>query len=282
MALRTDLAIDINLEEFESLKGFKREEKQVEDIKISTVDITDCETAEKIGKREGKYITVEFSDLQKITNSETIEKEIRNALVSFFENGFSKILVIALGNDEITSDNIGPLTAKKLLATRHIAGEFAEKIGLRGLKSVAIVTPSVLGKTGIETSEFCESIVKKVKPDAVIVIDACMSSSTDRIYKTVQLSNTGIQPGSGVKNSRKELSENTLGVPVIAVGVPTVVDALSLAYEITKSEPKINSELFVTPKECDVYSQKISEILSRAMNIFLQPEIDSEIILQLV
>lgn len=282
MALRTDLAIDVNLEEIKDLKGFKREERRIENIKVTSVDINDTKTAEKIGKQAGKYITVEFPDLQNITDSELIEKEIKNALSVFFENGFSRVLVIALGNEEITSDNIGPLTAKKLLATRHIAGDFAEKIGLKGLKSVAVVTPSVLGKTGIETSEFCESIVTKIRPDAAIVIDACVSSSIDRLYKTVQLSNTGISPGSGVKNKRKEISLNTLGVPVIAIGVPTVVDALSLAYELTKSEPVMNSDLIVTPKDCDLYSHKISEILSRALNIFLQPEIDREIILQLV
>ncbi len=278
MALRTDLAIDINVKE----KGFLKQEKKVDNVTVSTVEINDSKTAQKIGKKEGKYITVEFPDLNNITDSKTIEEEIINALKTLIPEKFSNILVIALGNDEITSDNIGPKTSKRLLATRHISGNFAEQIGLKGLKSIAVITPSVLGKTGIETSEFCESIVKKICPEKVIVIDACVSSSTERIYRTVQLSNTGISPGWGVKNKRKELSKETLGVPVIAIGVPTVVDALSLAFELTKTEPVINSDLIVTPKDCDLYSHKISEILSKSLNLFLQPDIDEEILFALV
>ena len=278
MALRTDLAIDLNIDD----KGFEKQEKKVDNVTVTTVDISDSKTAEKIGKRKGRYITVEFPDLNSITDSETIEEEIKNALLSLIPQNFSNVLVIALGHDEITSDNIGPKTAKRLLATRHISGNFAEQIGLKGLKSVAVITPSVLGKTGIETSEFCESIVKKICPETVIVIDACVSSSTERIYRTVQLTNTGISPGSGVKNKRKEISEETLGMPVVSIGVPTVVDALSLAFELTKTEPVMNSDLIVTPKDCDLYSHRISEILSKSLNIFLQPDIDREILLALV
>lgn len=282
MALRTDLAVDVNVEQLSGLEGFKKEEKTVGEVTVTTVNISDSKTALKIGKKEGNYITVEFPEIEKITDNKTIENEIKKALFSLIGEKKENILVIALGNEEITSDNIGPATAKRLLATRHIAGSFAEQIGLKGLKSVAVITPSVLGKTGIETSEFCESIVKKIKPEAVLVIDACVSSSTKRIYRTVQLSDTGINPGWGVKNRRKEISQKTLGVPVIAIGVPTVVEALSLAYELTQNEPVINSDLIVTPKECDLYSHRISEILSRAVNMFLQPEIDEEILFALV
>lgn len=282
MALRTDLAVDVNVEQLSGLEGFKKEEKTVGEVTVTTVNISDSKTALKIGKKEGNYITVEFPEIEKITDNKTIENEIKNALFSLLGEKKENILVIALGNEEITSDNIGPATAKRLLATRHIAGSFAEQIGLKGLKSVAVITPSVLGKTGIETSEFCESIVKKIKPEAVLVIDACVSSCTKRIYRTVQMSDTGINPGWGVKNRRKEISQKTLGVPVIAIGVPTVVEALSLAYELTQNEPVINSDLIVTPKECDLYSHRISEILSRAVNMFLQPEIDAEILFALV
>ncbi len=282
MALRTDLAVDVNVEDLSGLKGFEKQEKTVGEVTVTKVNISDSETALKIGKKEGNYITVEFPEVEKISDSKTIEEEIKNALFSLIGEKKDDILVIALGNEEITSDNIGPKTAKRLLATRHIAGSFAEQIGLKGLKSVAVVSPSVLGKTGIETSEFCESIVKKINPQAVLVIDACVSSSTKRIYRTVQMSDTGINPGWGVKNRRKEISQKTLGVPVIAIGVPTVVEALSLAYELTQNEPVMNSDLIVTPKECDLYSHRISEILSRAVNMFLQPEIDEEILFALV
>lgn len=282
MALRTDLAVDVNIENLSGLKGFEKQEKKLGEVTVTTVNISDSKTALKIGKQIGNYITVEFPSIEKLTDSKTIEEEIKNALFSLIGEKKDNILVIALGNEEITSDNIGPATAKRLLATRHIAGAFAEQIGLKGLKSVAVITPSVLGKTGIETSEFCESIVKKIKPEAVLVIDACVSSSTKRIYRTVQMSDTGINPGWGVKNRRKEISQKTLGVPVIAIGVPTVVEALSLAFELTQNEPVMNSDLIVTPKECDLYSHRISEILSRAVNMFLQPEIDEEILFGLV
>lgn len=282
MSLRTDLAIDINVDNSDNFKGIEKIEKREGEIVVTTTLVKTKEAEEKIGKKKGKYITIEFPDINKITDSKGIEKQIKEALSSFFEKGFERILVLALGNDEITSDNIGPKTAKRLLATRHIYGEFAEKIGLKGIKSVAVVTPSVLGKTGIETAEFCESITNRIKPDAVVVIDACVSSNTDRIYKTIQISNTGISPGWGVKNRRKEISQETLGIPVIAIGVPTVVEALSLAYELTKTEPVMNSELIVTPKDCDLYSHRISELLSRGINLFLQPEIEEEILFQLV
>lgn len=282
MPIRTDLAVDINPENFELPQGFYKFEEKYDDVTVTTVEIKTDEAAEKIGKIKGKYITVEFPEINRITDSKIIEEKIKNSLETLLPNGFSNLLVIALGNDEITSDNIGPKTAKRLLATRHITGNFAEQIGLKGLKSVAVITPSVLGKTGIETGEFCESIVERIKPDAVIVIDACVSSQTSRIYRTVQLSNTGISPGSGVKNKRKEISEKTLGVPVIAIGVPTVVEAISLAYELTKTEPVMNSDLIVTPKDCDLYTHRITEILSRALNLFMQPEIDEEILFCLV
>ncbi|MBR4123889.1 MAG: GPR endopeptidase, partial [Clostridia bacterium] len=271
MALRTDLAVDVNIEDLSGLKGFKKQEKKVGEVTVTKINIFDGETAQKIGKPVGNYITVEFPEIDKIKDNKIIEKEIKNSLFSLVGEKKNNILVIALGNDEITSDNIGPATAKRLLATRHIAGSFAKQIGLKGLKSVAVITPSVLGKTGIETSEFCESIVKKIEPEAVVVIDACVSSSTRRIYRTVQMSDTGINPGWGVKNNRKEISQKTLGVPVVAIGVPTVVEALSLAFELTQKEPVMNSNLIVTPKECDLYTHRISEILSRAVNMFLQP-----------
>ena len=145
-----------------------------------------------------------------------------------------------------------------------------------------MVAPNVLGKTGIEVSEIIESIVKKTAPQAVIVIDALASMSITRLFKTVQLCDTGISPGSGVKNSRRELSQKTLGVPVIAVGVPTVVDALTLAFEITEELPKNDTDMIVTPKDADLLCHRISEILSSSLNVFLQPNIAPEIIFSLV
>jgi len=224
---------------------------------------------------------VQFPELLKTADFEPLKIALKESLLCLL-NQRDNILVVGLGNREITADSIGPFTASKLLATRHISGKFAENIGLSGLKSVAVISPDVLGKTGIESYEIVESVAKKIKPSAIIAIDALAAGSVNRLFRTVQLSNTGISPGSGVKNSRKELSEETLSVPVIGIGVPTVVDAGSLAFELTNKEPSDGTDMIVTPKDCDILCHKISEILSSVLNEFLQPEIDSEIINSLV
>lgn len=278
MSIRTDLAVEENLEE----NGIKRVRKTVGDTTVCEVEITDPQKALLIRKNVGKYITVEFPSVEKINSYENIKNCLREALISICPKEVESTLVIGLGNTEITADSIGPETARKLLATRHIAGEFSEKIGLKGLKSVAVLSPGVLGKTGIEVAEITESIVKKIKPQAVIVIDALASGSVNRLFRTIQLSDSGISPGSGVKNSRKELSEKTLGVPVIAVGVPTVVDALTLAFELTGKETETETDMIVTPKDADLLTHRISEILAEALNLFLQPDIDEEILMELV
>ena len=169
-----------------------------------------------------------------------------------------------------------------MLATRHIIGDFAEKIGLKGLKSVSVIAPNVLGKTGIEVSELIGGAVKTILPDAVIVIDALCSKSTERLFSCIQLCNNGISPGSGVKNSRKEISRKTLGVPVVAIGVPTVVDAKTIAFELTGKEAKSENEMIVTPKDADLLCEKISDFLSSSLNVFLQPKIERDVILSLV
>lgn len=278
MSVRTDLAIEEKIAE----NGIKILKEKIGEVEICTVEIIDSEKAEKIGKKEGKYITLEFPSVEKINDYENIKNGIKKALKSLLPKETENILVVGLGNTEITADSIGPKTAVRLLATRHIAGEFAENIGLKGLRSVAVITPNVLGKTGIEVTELISGLVQKIKPDAVIAIDALASRSIDRLFRTVQLSDSGISPGSGVKNARKELSFQTLGVPVISLGVPTVVDALTLAFELTGKESQTDTDLVVTPKDSDLLSHRISEILAEALNVFLQPEIDEEIILSLV
>lgn len=265
-----------------SINGIEESSEITEDIKTTKIKITSKEGEERIGKPIGTYITVEFPEIYKINDYSNLKKAIIKALSILLPSGGKNLLIAGLGNTDITPDAVGPFTAKKILATRHISGQFAESIGLKGLKSVSVIAPGVLGQTGIEVSELIKSTAQTVKPDAVIVIDALASKSTDRLFKTVQLSDTGISPGSGVKNSRQEISEKTVGVPVIAVGVPTVVDAETLAFELTNKDPEKNSDMFVTPKEVDLLCDRISEILSLALNVFLQPEIDEDIILGLV
>ena len=197
-------------------------EKTEENYKTEKIG---CVDSHFLQTESGKYYTLEFESIEKLIDFSDIERALKIALNNLLPKAREKILVVGLGNTEITSDSVGPITAKKILATRHITGQFAETIGLKNLKSVAVISPNVLGKTGIEVSELVLGAVNTVKPDAVIVIDALCSKSLNRLFSCIQLTDSGISPGSGVKNSRKELSKNTLGVPVVAIGVPTVVEA---------------------------------------------------------
>lgn len=258
MSLRTDLAI-----EKISRKASKKEQKKGEFI------------VSEIKENNDKFITISFPEITKILSFESLEEEIIKVLENLCENERKNVLIAGLGNTEITADSIGPFTASKILATRHIMGEFAKNIGLENLNSVSVITPSVLGKTGIESYDIIKSIVNTVKPDTVIVIDALCAKSKERLFKTIQFTNKGITPGSGVKNERKELSEKTLGTPVIAIGIPTVIDIGAISNEN-------NTQLIVTPKDADILNQKLCEILSRSINIFLQDKIEKEIILSLV
>ena len=260
----------------------EKEVKKEGEIRVSSIKITSKEGEEAVGKPMGSYITLEFPPIYKICDYSELQNSVVSALAQLLPEGKESILIAGLGNTEITPDAVGPLTAKQILATRHISGQFAENIGLKGLKSVSVITPGVLGQTGIETAELIKGAVTAVKPDAVIVIDALAAKSAERLFRTVQLCNTGISPGSGVKNSRRELSEKTLGVPVIALGIPTVTDADTLALELTGKEPERPTDMFVTPKEVDLLVERISELLALSLNRFLQPKIDGEIISQLV
>ena len=282
MSIRTDLAIELTENENGEQRGVEEEFKEEGEIKISTVKITSKEGEEAVGKPMGSYITLEFPPIYKICDFSELQNAVVLSLTQLLPERRENILIAGLGNTDITPDAVGPFTARQILATRHISGQFAENIGLKGLKSVSVITPGVLGQTGIETAVLIKGAVEAAKTDAVIAIDALAAKSTKRLFKTVQLCNTGISPGSGVKNSRQELSEKTLGVPVIAVGIPTVTEADTIALELTGKEPEENSDMLVTPKEVDLLVERISELLAHSLNRFLQPEIEDEIISQLV
>ncbi|MGN0494197.1 MAG: GPR endopeptidase [Acutalibacteraceae bacterium] len=281
MAVRTDLALELRESLPYSAEGVEESTETDGDIRLTRIKITSEEGERAIGRQKGNYITLEFPSILQISDYSALKNAVIRELRQLVGEK-EKILVAGLGNTDITPDAVGPLTARQILATRHITGQFAESIGLKGLKSVSVISPGVLGQTGIETTELINGAVSTVKPDAVIVIDALAAASTERLFKTVQLSDTGISPGSGVKNSRKQINEKNLGVPVIAVGVPTVMDAEALAAELTGKESEKSIDMFVTPKEVDLLCDRISEILANALNIFLQPEIDADIIAQLV
>lgn len=200
-------------------------------IKITTVEV-DKNMSEQINKKVGDYVTIEFDDVTDSHNQEIVKKIFSEQLSEIIKKtkikDSDKCLIIGLGNDKSTPDSLGPLTIDKVLVTNHLFmyGQVEE-----GFRSVSAIIPGVTGTTGIETSDLIKSVVDGIKPDFLIMIDALASQALDRVNKTIQISNTGIHPGSGVGNSRKEISKDTTGIPVIAIGIPTVVDAVTVVSD---------------------------------------------------
>lgn len=218
--IRTDLAIELVKDGINT--------KDIDGIKVTSITI-DSSKAKIINKKPGSYITIEFDDITDYNNSEKIKNIFKNELTKLMKEMKIKedktCLIIGLGNDKSTPDAIGPLTIQKTIVTNHlyICNQLDE-----GFRRVSAIKPGVTGETGIETSDLIKGIVEKIKPDFIITVDALASSSIERVNKTIQMTDAGINPGSGVGNKRKELSLDTLGVPVIAIGVPTVVDAATI------------------------------------------------------
>ena len=292
MSCRTDLAAESAALITERLPGLLEREETIGQLRFHTVSITDQESARAVGKPMGEYITITtppFHSGMEITEEELCE--IAGRIAGMLPQS-GLVLVAGLGNNDITPDAIGPRTTHRILATRHISGELGSQAGLENLRAVAALAPGVLGQTGIETSEIIGSITRDIKPAAVVVIDALAAKSTKRLGATIQVANTGISPGSGVMNSRKELSRQTLGVPVVSIGVPTVVDASTLAGDLLPEQEEAHGlrELFepqgrqmmITPREIDNLVSHACHILSLALNKALQPALTLEEIGHLV
>ena len=220
--IRTDLAVELIQ---------TKTSKKVDNITITTISLTEQE-AKKINKTKGNYITIEFED---ITDSENAEK-VKNVLTSELKKILSKqqtksnvlALVIGLGNKKSTPDSLGPLTISQVVVTNYL---YLYDSLDDNYHRVCAIAPGVTGETGIETSDMLKSIINEIKPDFAIVIDALAASSIERVNKTIQMTDSGITPGSGVGNKRKEISQKTLGIPTIAIGVPTVVDAACIVND---------------------------------------------------
>lgn len=296
MNFRTDLAIEsTQLEKVKDMEGIQTDEKTFNELTLTKITIDTKEASEKIGKPIGQYITVELPSLTDNFKSadqrlQIIAKQIRHLLPPT-----GTILVVGLGNYNITPDALGPKTAESILATRHITGEIAKSTGLESLRPVAVLAPGVLGQTGIEVSEILFSVANKIKPNALILVDALASKETNRLGTTIQISNNGISPGSGVGNSRPSINKDTMGIPVISIGVPTVVDATTLAANLfediddTLSEDIINrkvtphgANMMVTPQEIDLLIERASKLLAMSINCALQPLFSIEDIMSLV
>ncbi|MBQ8741368.1 MAG: GPR endopeptidase [Clostridia bacterium] len=274
MNIRTDLVLEQQEGCDSNLSGIEKEYKKTGNATLSIIKICDDEASNILQKPKGTYCTVEFPRLDFVCDTADIINATVKALKKVFKNNITNALVVGLGNTDITPDALGPFVADRVLATRHLGDALKHDLGLDDLKSVCCLAPNVLGKTGIESYDLITATTKKIKPDLIIAIDALAARDPSRLCRTIQLSDSGICPGAGVNNSRKELSKKTIGIPIIAVGIPTVIDANSF-FENTKTPIE---NMMVTPKEIDLLVEKSAQILARAINIFLQPELDIDVI----
>lgn len=314
-SVRTDLALETRELYKKSNQieapGVEVETESLDELSITRVKIKTTEGAEAMGKAPGNYITLEVPELNqgiKEINDKVVDvlaKEINRILNVDLK---ASVLIVGLGNWNVTPDALGPKVISKIAVTRHLL-EYASEYIEKGTRSVSVIAPGVLGITGIETGEIIKGVIEKVKPDVVIAIDALASRKMERVSTTIQIADTGISPGSGVGNKRMELSKDTLGIPVIAIGIPTVVDAVTLANDTldlmldkmvekygeqgdlkkilgnSESGDKMQlirevlapyvGELVVTPKEIDSIVTNISEVVAGGINIALHGSLEN-------
>lgn len=310
--IRTDLAMEVR-ESFPGdggeIPGVSLEKEYLKDldINVTKVEILNQDGARLMGKAEGSYITLEAANMDK--DDEGYHREISETMAVYLkellpEGDDTKILIVGLGNGDATPDALGPKVIGNMQMTRHLFVEYGEKAGKEwGLMNISGIVPGVMAQTGMETYEIIKGVVEQTAPDVVIVIDALAARSIHRLGTTIQLSDTGIQPGSGVGNHRHSLTEESLGIPVIAVGVPTVVGAAAIVQDtmdtmltvlaknsatssvadfVKESGPEEQYELiqellmpefgamYVTPKDIDETVKRLSFTISEGLHIALQ------------
>ena len=303
---RTDLAIERRdiyqkINSLQQIDGIESTEEQINDnIKVSRVKITNQNGEQAIGKPMGNYITIDVKKLKLATDediqkaSETLTNELRK-IIDVHTDKEGEILVVGLGNIYVTPDALGPKVINEIDVTRHIKKYLPQYVE-EGTRTVSAISPGVLGTTGIETVEILKGIVDNIKPKLLIVIDALASRSIERISSTIQLSDTGIVPGAGVGNTRQEISQASLGIPVVAIGIPTVVELATLVsdgidifidrlQEKAKSNEYLNKlqqddkyeevkealnvgeyNMIVTPKEIDDLIENMKDVVARGIN----------------
>ena len=276
--IRTDLA----LESRERLEAEKNEMRGVtfeeiydekRNVTITKVVIETENGAKSIGKPVGTYLTLEAPDM--VAPDEGSHREVSEVLSeqlrAILKEEIKSVLVVGLGNREVTPDALGPEVVSNLYITRHILREYGEyAFPDKKVASISSIVPGVMAQTGMESLEIIKGIISETKPQLVIAIDALAARSVKRLGRTIQIADTGINPGSGVGNHRKGLNEETLGVPVVAIGVPLVVDAATIVYDACHDVDKIPSGIagmFVTPKNIDETVKNISFTISEGLNM---------------
>ena len=303
---RTDLALERRdiyqkINKLTEIDGIEGTEEQVNDnIKVSRVKVTNKNGEEAIGKPIGNYTTIDVKNLKLATDddiqktAETLTNELK-LLIDMHIDKQGEVLVVGLGNIYVTPDSLGPKVTNEIDVTRHIKKYLPQYLD-EGTRVVSAISPGVLGTTGIETVEILKGIVENTKPQLLIVIDALASRSIERISSTIQISDTGIVPGAGVGNTRQEISQNSLGIPVVAIGIPTVVELATLVSDginlfINRLQEKAESNeylnklqkddkyeevkealnvgeynMIVTPKEIDDLIENMKDIVARGIN----------------
>lgn len=292
--IRTDLAVearDYIMDVEENLRGIKVEETKDGDIFTTTVYIETKNASKAMGKPMGTYITVEAGRLDE--NDDDYQKKVGKVIAGKLRELICdkkkevSVLIVGLGNREVTADALGPQVVDKLYITRHIINEYGvAAFGKNPVHKISGVIPGVMAKTGMESEEVVKGIVKETNPDVVLAVDALASRSTKRLNKTVQITDTGIHPGSGVGNNRNALTKENIGIPVIAIGVPTVVAASTIVIDaiekisretgadtyskFVEQNTKTLGELqnmFVTGKDVDSVIEQLSDTISEAINM---------------
>lgn len=281
---RSDLAAEC--QGVDDTKGVSVSRSEIGGCEILRVQIRSEEAAERIGKPQGRYVTLDCGDIHSLDEleSESVKRALSVEIREMAERmcarrvgpGFS-LLVVGLGNADITPDAVGPETVRRLSVTRHLRRMDNALFSTVGLCEISALTPGVLGQTGVETVELVRGAAEAIAPDLVIAIDALAARSLSRLAATVQLSDSGIQPGSGIGNARRALNRETVGYPVMALGVPTVVDSSTLVFDAldgagyNTSSPELREKLhngrrfFVAPKEIDLLVSSVGVLLAESV-----------------
>ena len=287
MDFRTDLALEKHeIIKASAPKGVTSNQYNKGGISFTKICVTDDEGSKALGKPIGTYITAEIPSLSLYS---PVDENIIAALADELRGLIPKdgaVLAVGLGNTDITPDAVGPKSISMLLATRHLSRELIRSTGLESLRPTAGLITGVMGKTGIESAESIKGIVNTVQPSAVIVVDALAARRISRLGNTIQISDAGISPGSGVGNTRAIISYYTIGVPVISIGIPTVVYAQTLVNDLIGSDTQISDnesrEMIVTPREIDLVIDRASRLIGLTINKALQPQLSIDEIMMLV
>lgn len=268
-------------------KGTELHEERWEHGTLQSLSIDTDEASERLGRPKGEYVTVSCGPLWQLDKDkqQALERVLSHVLARMLRqqtgktiDGQLEVLVVGLGNSEITADAVGPQAVKDLLVTRHLREQEPDIFRRMGCCAVSALSPGVLGQTGMEVAEVVAGAVRRCRPDAIVAIDALAARSCDRLAATVQLSNAGISPGSGIGNDRCALSRQTLGIPVIALGIPTVVDSSTLVYDALRQagiddvDERLRQILengrrfYVSPKESDLITARTALLVAHAIN----------------